>query len=100
MGLLRILPTDDQQQDGPGRRDRYLGMDPPPVEARPRRVRFRLAVPHQGDARVGGRVGSAWLEAQGRSARESGALEETGPSRGRAPSRVAMDRGSCGAWEE
>src|SRR5213083_155275 len=53
-------------------------MDPPSVEARPRRVRFRLAVPRQGDERVGGGVGSARLEAQGRSARESGALEETG----------------------
>src|SRR5438876_7356309 len=33
------------------RRDRDAGMDPPPVEARRRRVRLRLAVPGAGHAR-------------------------------------------------
>src|SRR5437870_10920343 len=37
LGLLRVLATDDQQQDGPGRGDRYPGMDPPSVEARDRK---------------------------------------------------------------
>src|SRR5207249_7498651 len=75
-------------------------MDPPSVEARPRRLRVRLTVPRQGDARVGGGLGGPRLEAQGRRARESRALEEAGAGRGGAPSRVALDRGPCGAREE
>src|SRR6266700_7107815 len=75
-------------------------MDQASVEARARRVRFGLAVPREGHERMGAGVGNPRLEAQGRRARERGAVAEAGPGRGRAPDDVAMDRGACRAREE
>src|SRR5712664_4183857 len=49
---------------------------------------------------MGGGLGGTRLEAQGRSARESGALAKARPGSGGAPSRMALDRRTCGARQE
>ena len=94
LGLLDRRAVDDEQSHGAAQRDRGVPRHRPQGRTIPRAVHERLAVPREGDDRVGVRVGEPRLATQGGRDREPRALAG---ARRRRRRRIACSGSGCAA---